>query len=41
MVKRPFNYLISIFLVQFILFAQNKSVVAVLDFNNDDPGLQQ
>jgi len=40
-VKRFFNYSFSIFLVQFILFAQNKSVVAVLDFNNDDPGLQQ
>ena len=39
--KRFFNYSFSIFLVQFILFAQNKSVVAVLDFNNDDPGLQQ
>ena len=39
--KRFFNYSLSIFLVQFILFAQNKSVVAVLDFNNDDPGLQQ
>jgi len=40
-VKRFFNYSLSIFLIQFILFAQNKSVVAVLDFNNDDPGLQQ